>query len=224
MSRWLTHHLRWAGALLAVLSTLAATGCLARIPAHLMWVMKGQTVAAECDQLKGKKVAVVCVSRSSGFGPGTAAQRLAFNVENLLAENVKDIEIISQDDIADWVDHHGPDEADYYRDIGRGVAADMVVGIDLEQFSLHEGQTLYRGRADVTTNVYDMSQNGKVIFRRHLPEFTYPQTGGLSSTSVPSKKFANLFLHMLSKQIAQQFYAYDFMDSFGSDTAMNHLQ
>ena len=36
--------------------------------------------------------------------------------------------------------------------------ADMVVGIDLEGFSLFQGQTLYQGKANATVRVYDCQQ------------------------------------------------------------------
>ena len=63
-------------------------------------------------------------------------------------------------EVADWLDSHGDDLTDY-RDVGRGVKADMVVGIDLLSFNLHEGQTLLKGRAKVGVKVYAHDEEGR---------------------------------------------------------------
>jgi hypothetical protein len=77
--------------------------------------------------------------------------------------------------VADWLDSHGDDLTDY-RDVGRGVKADMVVGIDLLTFNLHEGQTLLKGRAKVGVKVYDMTKGGELVYK--LRQECRPENGG----------------------------------------------
>src|SRR5262245_36307278 len=111
-----------------------ALGLLIAVPgcgpiATIAWLINGPEMdPAEFDGLKGKRVAVVCLDANSLGGPGGEADTVAKAVAMLLGSNVKDIKIVRQSEVADWLDSHGDDVTDY-RDIGRGVKADMVVGI-----------------------------------------------------------------------------------------------
>jgi hypothetical protein len=120
-------------------------------------------VPAEFDGLKGKRVAVVCLDVNSLSGVGGEADTIARAVGMLLSRNVKDMKLVRHTDVADWVDTHGDDLTDF-RDVGRGVKADMVVGIDLLAFNLHEGQTLLKGRSKVGVKVYDMTKGGELVY------------------------------------------------------------
>ena len=44
-----------------------------------------------------------------------------------------------------------------YLEIGKALKAEKVVGIDIESFSVLDGQTLFRGRATVSIRVYDVA-------------------------------------------------------------------
>src|SRR5262245_39996833 len=132
----------------AIVSLLAATTGCGPI-ATIAWLIHGpEMIPAEFDGLKGKRVAVVCLDAKSLNGPGGEADTVAKAVAMLLAKRVPDIHLVRQSEVADWLDSHGDDVTDY-RDVGRGVKADIVVGIDLLAFNLHEGQTLLKGRAKV---------------------------------------------------------------------------
>ena len=133
-----------------LLLTFTAAALLVVLPgcgpiATMAWLIHGpEMIPAEFDGLKGKRVAVVCLDANSLSGPGGEADAVAKAVALTLQRNVPDIKMVRQNEVADWLDSHGDDVTDY-RDVGRGVKADMVVGIDLLSFNLHEGQTLLKG-------------------------------------------------------------------------------
>ncbi len=63
----------------------------------------------------------------------------------------------------EWADENNWDE---YVEIGKALNADMVVGLDLEEFSLYQGQTLYQGKANIKIPVYDVAQGKEPVFER----------------------------------------------------------
>lgn len=201
-------------ACLVMMVFLAALGGCAQLASHLIYAMKGAKRPAECKALEGKKVAVVCVSQASTYGLGTEPSVLSRNVESLLKKEVKNIKLIPQSDVENWIDNNGWNELDF-RQVGRGVNAEIVVAIDLESFSLYEGATLFKGRAQYTTSVYDMTQKGELVFRAHPPEAQFPANGGYHSTDTTEANFRRSFLQYLAIQIAKPFYEYDMHQDFG---------
>jgi hypothetical protein len=195
---------------------LPSAGCIGLSSHLLYWFQGGHKIDAEYKGLEGKRVAVVCVSESASYGPNSISNMMERMVATLLRERGKKIEVIHQDEVADWIDNNDWNQMDY-RDIGRGVAADQVLAIDISGVRLHEGMTLYKGRADVVVTVYDMSDGGKAAFRRTLPEFTFPRTGARHSTEMSENQFRQLFVTVLAGQVAKYFYDYRFEDDFASD-------
>jgi hypothetical protein len=196
--------------------TIPATGCIGFTSQLVYWIKGGHKIDAEYNGLEGKKVAVVCVSDNSSYGPNSISNMLERAVVILLRERGKKIDVIHQDEVADWIDNNDWNQMDY-RDIGRGVSADMVLAIDLGGVRLHEGMTLYKGRADVVITVYDMKDEGRVAFRKTLPEFTFPQSGARHSTEMSESQFRQLFVMVLAQQVAKYFYDYRFEDDFAND-------
>src|SRR5687768_164947 len=175
-----------AAGLLFILVT-ANTGCVGFL-AQLGYWTGGNLVPAEFDGLEGERVAVVCVSSNAAYGVGVEAELLSRGVDSILKENVEKIDIVGQDEIADWVDKNDWDEIDY-REVGQGVKADKVVAIGISDFRLYEGQTLYRGRANVKVTVFDMKDGGKEVFRRQLPEVRFPNAGVYHSSETSETAF-----------------------------------
>lgn len=211
MTLWPTR----AAAMLIVASLLATSGC--GIASQMAYWIYGSKIDAKFDGLEGKRVAVVCLDANSLKGPGSEADAIARQVSIMLGYNVADIHMVRQTEIGDWLDNHEQDLADY-RDIGRGVKADMVVGIDLESFSIHEGQTLLKGRARVGAKVYDMTRNGEVAYESPPHEIRWPETGARHVTENEAN-FRTVFIHTLAQKIAKDFYAYDKVDDYGLDAA-----
>jgi hypothetical protein len=206
----------------ALLSMIAAglttqSGCIG-FAANIMNVVRGHTVKAEFPGLEGKRVAVVTITDSSQYSDDASARILSRRVSDILASEVKDIKLVREDEVQQWRDRNGWDAIEFI-DIGRGVKADKVLGIEMTGLRLRDGATLYRGRAAVTATVYDI-QSGSVEFRRHLEEFTYPVTAGMYTSETTEPKFRNLFLGVLAAKIARYFHGYDFSDTVALDAAI----
>jgi hypothetical protein len=178
----------------------------------------GHTIEAKYQGLKGQRVAVVCVMNPSSYGDGTAAMQIADQVGRILQTEVKDIEIVRRDEVADWMDTNDWDEDDFV-DIGRGVDANMVVGIHLESFSTHESQTLMRGKADVTTTVFDVTNGGKEVFRTRDYDYTFPTSHAIPVISGDPRQFERLFQQMVAEHIARNFHDYQLAEVFARDGA-----
>lgn len=203
--------------IVVLLAVPSASGCVG-ILSTMRWLGGGNPMPAEYAGLKEQRVAVVCVSEDSSYGTGSESLLLSREVSSILQKNVKKIELVRADEIADWIDREGWDEIDY-REIGRGVKADRVVAIGLAGFSIHEGTSLYKGRADITISVYDMEDGGHEVFRKSIPEFSFPATGPYPVGDLSEVQFRRAFLKTLSQRAARHFYAYDPAEDFSRDTA-----
>ncbi|MFM8251239.1 MAG: hypothetical protein ACKOBW_06560 [Planctomycetota bacterium] len=203
--------------LLLLLMVPAASGCIG-LASQLLYVIKGDKVAAEFDGLAGKRVAVVCVANSSNYDPGSASSKLAQMVEIILKKEVPRISLIRQDRVVDWIDNNDWDQMDY-RDVGRGLKAEMVVGIDLDGYRLHEDATMYRGKANVVITVFDVKAN-ETVYKRHLTGYSFPSNGGKHVSETTEAQFQSVFLTELAIDIAKTFHAYEFKNDFARDASM----
>ena len=203
---------------LVVLVVGTSSGCVG-VMAQLLYFTKGENVAAEFNELKGKRVAVVCVANTSAYDPGSASAMLAHTVEAILRQKVEGIKMVQQDAISNWIDNNNSDQTDY-RDIGRGVNAQMVIGIDLDGLQLHEDATLYKGRANVRVTVFDMTKGGEAVFRRELTNFTFPENGGQHVSETNDNKFQRDFVRILAVDVAKSFHEYELKEQFARDSAL----
>jgi hypothetical protein len=220
--RWGTHvpvsrPIMVAAKLLLLLLLPTAGGCIG-LASQLLYVIKGDKVAAEFDGLAGKRVAVVCVANSSNYDPGSASSKLAQMVEIILKKEVPRMNLIRQDRVVDWIDNNDWDQMDY-RDIGRGLKSEMVVGIDLDGYRLHEDATMYRGKANVVITVFDVKAN-ETVYKRHLTGYSFPVNGGKHVSETTEAEFENKFLRELAIDIAKTFHSYEFKNDFARDASM----
>ena len=181
----------WHVVLLVALVLAISTGCIGTF-VNLMNAAQGNVVPANFTGLKGKRVAVVCVSNSEAFGPSYASLALASQVgEAARSANVSDVTIVETQKIADWIDRNDWDYLDY-KAVARGVDAEMVVAIDLDSFSLHEGKTLYKGRADVEVVVYDMTnRRARKSLRTHRRKSSSPKTRAITPRTCRKRRFVD---------------------------------
>jgi hypothetical protein len=218
--RRLRHWRPLCGLLLLAVVVVPQTGCVG-FAANLIYMIKGNNVEARCTALEGKRVAVVCVS-GPGAGPREESEKLAWAVGALLKQNVKKIDLVRPEEVADWRDQNNWDQIDY-KSIGRGVKADMVVAIDLSTFSIHDDKTLLRGRAKVKTTVYNLTDKSKkgdsIAWAEDQKEFVFPQNGGQQVTE-NEVNFQRIYLSMLAKDIAKNFYDYPKIDDVAQDSPM----
>jgi hypothetical protein len=180
----------------------------------IVYLVQPNDVPAEFSGLRGKHVAVVCRPIVElQFSDAGSSRELAGVVGALVRQNVRKVKVISQQEVARWIDEN--DWVDYGT-LGKAVDADMVVGIDLEQFRIHEGTTLYRGRGSAIVRVFDVAEQD-MVFERRIEDFTYPGTGGVPTTDRSESQFRAMFLQIFGRRVARLFHSYESRMSFAEE-------
>jgi hypothetical protein len=203
------------GLLILCLALPLASGC--GLASKMVYFFQGQQIPAKYAGLKDKKVAVVCITSSNSGGPGTEADVLARSVSKILTKEVPGIDVVPQDKVIDWMDKNNWNQIDY-KQVGRGVKADTVVAIELGAFTIHEGQTLLRGRAGIGVKVFDMTQKGKLVYDTPAREISFPKNGA-SQVTQSELEFRRLFVWSLAQEIARDFHSYDAVEDLARDSA-----
>jgi hypothetical protein len=199
--------------LCALAAITLAAGC-SLLPT-IAYIVKPEDVPAEFDGLNGKRVAVICRANSLEYAQPTVARDLAVRVGALLEKNGRKIDVLDERELADWVDKH--DWRDF-REVGRALKADMVVGLDLERFELSRGSTLLQGQADVQMAVYDIKGNSPPWKPAKSLSVKFPPNSPLSSSDRQEDDFRRQFLGVVAERIARHFYDYDSRKDFALDS------
>lgn len=193
---------------------LPAVGCRSAL-FTAAYLLKGLDVDPDYGELKGKKVAVVCRPMASlMYAKSNVGRELAQQLSLLLQEQVPKIKVIDQRKVSKWADENTWEE---YAEVGKAMKADMVVAVDLESFSLYQGQTLYQGRANATVRVFDCTKKGKEVFRKSIPQCLYPPSAPMPASERTEPDFRAEFVRKLAEQIGRNFYAHDRYADFGQD-------
>ncbi|RLT19673.1 MAG: hypothetical protein DWI27_02080, partial [Planctomycetota bacterium] len=161
---------------LAAVVLPAASGCSTLFTAA--YLFQPADVPAEFTGLRGKHVAIACRPIVElEFTDAGSARELASLVGAQIGSKVRRTRIISQQEVARWVDENSWVD---YPSLGKSLDADLVVGVDLEAFRLHEGSTLYRGRATAHVKVYEVATK-KIVFEKRIDDFSFP-----ANTAIPA--------------------------------------
>lgn len=222
MDRSRAHHYatRPAVALLLAIGTLLpSSGCPALLATGLYVWDGGNLVPAECDALEGQRVVVVCRPPSSHeYRYAGASRNVAKRVSEMLVKNVKRIDVVNPREVDNWVD-----ESDWgdFRELAEAVHADKVVYIQLDDFELYKGKTLYQGTADVTVSVHDAKDHNRLEWERHLGEILYPINSGIPAQDKPPQQFEREFVEIVAENIAVNFYRHDPHAAFAIDALAN---
>jgi hypothetical protein len=182
------------------------SGCVNAL-ATAAWLVKGNDVDADWNGLRNKRVAVVCRPLVElQYSTGTrSAQELAVIVGRLMSQRVRKITIVDPREVAEWTDENDWDD---FAEVGKALKADMVVGIDVEEFSLYQSQTLYQGKARLAVTVYDVADGGKTVYNKSIPRVVYPPNRGVD-TSLPEDDFRRRFVAHLADIVGRHFYSHD---------------
>lgn len=126
------------------------------------------------------------------------------------------IKVISPDRVREWLDQNR--EWDKPAEIGEYFDATYVVYIDLNEFSLYEGDSasLYRGRAEAVVNVWKMDGSGdaeKIYETEKISKF--PTHQPIASSDEQYGHFKSRYLARLSDEIGRLFYEYYTFDEIG---------
>ena len=212
--------LRFAALLIAGLLVTTASGCIHMLLFTPYYLLKGHDVPADYKGLEGKRVVVVCRPPTSlEYRYGSVDREIAKRVGSLLAQNVKKIDVVKWTDVEQWIDEQDFEDVDQ---LGKAVKAQMVVEIDLEEFSLDKGSTLRQGKANLTLTVYDMENGGQDVYQKPLNEILYPFNGGVPVQEKPEVEFRREFLTIVSERIGRHFYKHDPHLDFASDSDAYH--
>jgi hypothetical protein len=200
-------------AALALISIASAGGCSTLLTAA--YLLQPADVPAEFNGLRGKHVAVVCRPIVElEFSDAGSSRELANLVGQQLDDKVRRARVIGQPEVARWLDENSWVD---YPTLGKSLDADLVVGIDLEEFRLHEGSTLYRGRATAHVRVFDVAEK-KVVFSKRIDGFTFPAHTAIPATDRTEGEFRAMFLQILSQKVSRCFHAYESREVFAEDS------
>ena len=191
----------------------AASGCSTLFTAA--YLFQPADVPAEFTGLRGKHVAIACRPIVElEFTDAGSARELASLVGAQNGSKVRRTRIISQQEVARWVDENSWVD---YPSLGKSLDADLVVGVDLEAFRLHEGSTLYRGRATAHVKVYEVATK-KIVFEKRIDDFSFPANTAIPASDQSEAEFRGMFLQMLSQKISRCFHAYESREVFAEDS------
>lgn len=207
----------------AILATIVAgmastSGCI-NLAANLIHAVTGNNRPAEFDGLKEKRVAVV-VATDNGMATDATSAMLTSYIHASFNNHIKKIDVVRQSEVERWVDSHSNSDSDYL-EVGKGVKADRLVAIEVLNMKLKDGATLYRGQSDITVTVYDVKEDGKILYRKQIPEFTFPQMGGPTITDISEAKFRGRYLAIVARTVSGLFHEVDATADFALDATAN---
>ena len=205
---------------LAAAICISMTGCLPSLIATGVYMWQGgNVVEAECDALEKERVVVLCRPPASyEYRNAGAARAIGARVSSLLEKNVKGIEVVSPKEVDNWVDEQ---DWENFKDLGRSVKATRIVYIELDDFDLYKGKTLYQGTADVAISVYDMEDRDRLVWDRRLGQILFPKNSGIPASDKPVQVFERQFVEVLSTQIAEHFYKHSPNGDWALDAVAN---
>lgn len=207
-------------AVFLALTFLTSAGCVSGLLATGVYLWQGgNVVPAECKALEDQRVVVVCRPPSSNeYRHAGAARSIGKLVSKKLADNVKGIDVVSHSEVDNWVDEQ---DWDNFKELGRAVKAKRVVYIELDNFDLYKGTTLYQGDAEINVSVYDMSNPSQPVWERNIGQVLFPRNSGIPSADKPVQQFKRQFEEVVSEQIAVHFYKHNPNATFALDAVAN---
>ena len=204
--------------LIAVLALIATqSGCLG-LASNLMHAVGADRVPPEYkdyEDLEDCRLAVVTMTEASQYSNDAASRFLSRRVGQILTNELDDVRLVREDEIEQWRDEHGYDNMDF-ASIGKDLNAEKVVAIQVSNLTLREGQSLFRGKSDVTLQVIDVA-DGSTLFIHDLDEHTFPVNAGQHVSETTESKFQKLYLTVLAERIGRLMHPYDFADTVAMD-------
>jgi hypothetical protein len=199
---------------LFLLAMLGISGC--KMVPGIAYLIMGNDIEAEYEELQGKRVMVVCRPPSTlDFRFGGVDRKISKRVGALLSQNVKEIDVVKHSDVEEWTDERGWADLE---ELATEVKADLIVRIDLEDFDLLKGPTLYQGRAETLITVIDMNDGGREVWTKPMGEVLFPENSAVPAQEKALGHFQRQYLELLSQRIARHFYKHDAYVNFATDS------
>jgi uncharacterized protein YbjQ (UPF0145 family) len=171
-------------------------------------------IPAKFKGLEEKRVVVVCRPVIElQFSGQNVPPELAHEVAMRLGKGVKKIKLVDEREVSEWLDENTWHN---FVEVGKAMKADAVVGIDLEQFQLHQGPTLLQGQASLNVVVIDVRDGGKKVFNEHIPSM-YPNHTPIPTSERSESEFRHQFVCVIAEQISRNFYPHDSQADFARD-------
>jgi hypothetical protein len=221
MERSFSRQRSWILTSLLAMLVVSTSGCLHTLLATGIYVWQGGNIVdAKCKHLEEQRVVVVCRPPSSNeYRHAGAARSIGKQVSRKLRDNeVPGIDVVSPSEVDNWIDEQ---DWDNFKDLGRAVKATRIVYIELDNFDLYKGSTLYQGNANVNIQVFDMENGGKELWNKELGQILFPRNSGIPSADKSVQVFQKQFIEVVSSQIAEYFYKHDPNASFALDAIAN---
>lgn len=204
--------------LLVLFATVAtSTGCIKEM-AQLLYVIKGHKVEPAFTELKDKTVAVVCNSDATAYGPDSLSVTIAKHIAIAMTISTDKITVAAPAKVDEFIEANGWHEDSAGR-LGEAVGADYVVVIDVDNYSIHEGATLFKGKSEWTASAYDVAKEGRIVFTKGPSQYSFPKDGR-PSIQTSEREFESFYLARLADHISKQFISYDKLESFAEDAIL----
>lgn len=206
---------KWISYTAMVALAVASTGCLRHLLLIGLLVGGPPSVEPDFDAATGLSmtarnvsVAVVCYAPSEiKYQFHDIDHKIAKAVSYKLSSKM--INVKNPDIVDDWLDRN--DDWDKPEEIGAALNVSYVVFIDLNKFSLYEGNShnLYRGRAEALVSVVEMDENGdgEQIYNKDIIS-QYPLAVPRSTSEVSLSTFRAQYMTRLAEEIGRLFYEY----------------
>lgn len=203
---------RLAGSL-AVVLVAAAAGCgsLTTLTA-ILWPVE-PTVAAKFP-LAGKRVVLLCTPTPEILWAfPDEMPLLAESLARELRARVKRLDLVDLAQVRSLADSRPDFDSMTRAEIGRHFKADLVVELELSEFTLGKSDSdlVLRGQAVGTLRAADVHQDGKVLWQ-DLVDYTYPKTRPLVLGEVDRRTFLAAFRQRLAQHLARRFYDYPYTE------------
>ncbi len=213
MYRHFSRRFRLLTVLGLIASVLTAAGCMGPLLTG-MYLFGAGDVKAKYTGLKKKKVVVVCHPITDlQYSNMSAVNEISRQIGLKLKANVSSLTLVDSQDVDRWMDENQWEDA---VEIGRAFKADKVVLVELENFSVLLGQTLYQGKANYVLKVIDC-KTGDIDFEVTPNPVSWPANSAIPTQDKPENKFRAQFIGVVADQIARHFYAYDARNYFAED-------
>jgi hypothetical protein len=221
MERSVARPSRWLTLALPLLLLGSTTGCLHSLIATGIYIWQGgNVVPAQCKDLAGERVVVVCRPPSSNeYRHAGAARSIGKRISALLENNVDGVDVVSSAEVDNWIDEQ---DWENFKDLGRSVKASRILYVELDSFDLYKGSTLYQGDADVKVTVYSKSdRDWKETWSRNVGQVLFPRNAGIPSADKSVNDFQAQFVEVVSLQVSTLFYKHDPNIGFALDAVAN---
>ncbi|MBX3422621.1 MAG: hypothetical protein KF752_13795 [Pirellulaceae bacterium] len=212
----------WSAITLGLLTLLLipSAGCVSAA-ANMLYAIRGNDIPAEYKGLTEKRVAVVCTTNGA-VASDAANTLIASFICSQLQDNLPKAKVIPQAEVERWIEIESWSGNDPLA-VGRGVKAEQLIFVKVNDLKLRDGATLFRGQCNVEVSVYDLQADGKLVFNKQLGNHSFPQHGGVPITDTTEANFRSTYLQHVARRAAVLFHPVDATWEYALDATSVNL-